>query len=85
LEVMLHLGIDTVELKGAPFEVFVKENDKVKAGQKLATMDLEQVKAAKKDTAVMTIITNSDAVKEMGSFEEQDINAGGKVLDINVN
>jgi len=85
LEIMLHLGIDTVELKGAPFETFVEENDTVKAGQKLATMDLKQVAASKKDTSIMTIITNSDAVKDMGEFEEKDIQAGDKVLDIAVN
>ena len=85
LEIMLHLGIDTVELNGKPFESFVNEGDTVKAGQKLATMDLEQVKAAGKDTSIMTIITNSDAVKEMGTFTDQNITAGDSVLDITVN
>lgn len=84
LEIMLHLGIDTVELDGKPFEMFVQENDTVKAGQKLATMDLQQVKDAKKDTSIMTIITNSDAVKEMGSFEEKDIASGAAALSVTV-
>ncbi|KRO00614.1 PTS sugar transporter subunit IIA [Companilactobacillus kimchiensis] len=85
LEIMLHLGIDTVELNGKPFEMFVKENDTVVAGQKLATMDLAQVQAAKKATSIMTIITNSDAVKDMGTFEEKNIAAGETALDVNVN
>lgn len=85
LEIMLHLGIDTVELKGKPFEMFIKEGDTVKAGQKLATMDLEQVKEAKKDSSIMTIITNSDAVKEMGTFEEKDVLAGDQALDVTIN
>ncbi|WP_119326334.1 PTS glucose transporter subunit IIA [Companilactobacillus musae] len=84
LEVMLHLGIDTVELNGKPFETFVKENDTVKAGQKLVSMDLEQVKAAGKDTSIMTIITNSDAVKDMGDFDEKTISAGDPALKITV-
>lgn len=85
LEVMLHLGIDTVELKGAPFEVFVKEGDKVASGEKLATMDLDQVKAAGKDTSIMAIITNSDAVKAMGDFSDKNVTAGDDVLSIDVN
>lgn len=85
LEIMLHLGIDTVELKGKPFETFVKENDVVKAGQKLVTMDLKQVKDAGKDTAIMTIITNSDAVKSMDEFTEKTISAGDSALNVNVN
>lgn len=84
LEVMLHLGIDTVELNGKPFETFVKENDTVKAGQKLVSMDLEQVKAAGKDTFIMAIITNSDAVKDMGDFDEKTISAGDPALKITV-
>lgn len=84
LEVMLHLGIDTVELNGKPFETFVKEGDTVKAGQKLATMALAQVKAANKDTAIMTIVTNSDAVKDMPDFEEKAVKPGDEALDVTV-
>ena len=82
---MLHLGIDTVELNGQPFEMFVQENDTVKAGQKLATMDLQKVQASGKDTPIMTIITNSDAVKNMGDFEDKTVSAGDKALEIAVN
>lgn len=84
LEVMLHLGIDTVELKGKPFEVFVSEGDTVKTGQKLATMDLQQIKDSGKDTSIMAIITNSDAVKDMGTFDEKAVDTGDEVLKIDV-
>ncbi|MFC6176213.1 PTS glucose transporter subunit IIA [Companilactobacillus huachuanensis] len=84
LEVMLHLGIDTVELKGKPFEVFVSEGDTVKTGQKLATMDLQQIKDSGKETSIMAIITNSDAVKDMGDFDEKSVNTGDDVLKIDV-
>ncbi|AUI71153.1 hypothetical protein COSHB9_24740 [Companilactobacillus alimentarius] len=85
LEIMLHLGIDTVELKGKPFEMFIKEGQTVKTGQKIATMNLKQVKDSGKDPAIMTIITNSDAVKDMGEFSEHDVKAGDQALDIAVN
>lgn len=44
LEVLIHLGIDTVNLKGKGFEVLVKEKQKVKAGEKLVNMDVDYIK-----------------------------------------
>jgi len=82
LEIMLHLGIDTVDLNGLPFEMFVKEGDVVHAGQKLANMNLKLVHAAKRDTSVMTIITNSDDVQNMGEFNEKRVNSGDVALDV---
>ncbi|WP_178946091.1 PTS glucose transporter subunit IIA [Kocuria sp. TGY1127_2] len=59
LEVLLHLGIDTVELKGAPFELHSAKHDRVAAGQRLGTMDIEAVRAAGKDPTSIVVITNS--------------------------
>ena len=84
LEVLVHMGIDTVELKGAPFNILVKQGDKVKAGQKVATMDVAQVKAAKKPTDVVVAITNSkDKVKEV-RVNKGDIKAGAKAAAIDL-
>lgn len=62
LEVLLHMGLDTVELKGAGFDVQVADGDKVKHGQLVAKVDLESIKAAGKQTPMIVIITNMDAV-----------------------
>lgn len=70
LEVLLHLGIDTVDLNGAPFEVFVKEGDAVTPDTKLATMDVDQVVAAGKDPVVMTIVTNTADKVETIDFKK---------------
>lgn len=59
LEVLIHMGVDTVDLKGAPFEVLVKPGDVVTGGQPVAKMDLAAVKEAGLDTVIMTVITNS--------------------------
>ena len=59
LEVLLHLGVDTVELEGAPFDLSVKVGDTVKAGQALGTMDLEAVRAAGKATTAIVVLTNT--------------------------
>ncbi|MEJ1320208.1 N-acetylglucosamine-specific PTS transporter subunit IIBC [Latilactobacillus sakei] len=65
LEVLVHMGIDTVELNGAPFEVAVEEGQTIKHGDLLATVDLDQIVAAGKQTAMMVIITNMPAVAYM--------------------
>lgn len=62
LEVLVHMGIDTVELNGAPFAVAVEEGQTIKHGDLLATVDLNQITAAGKKTAMMVIITNMPAV-----------------------
>ncbi|EHM95738.1 hypothetical protein HMPREF0975_00189 [Actinomyces sp. oral taxon 849 str. F0330] len=59
LEVLLHLGVDTVELEGAPFDLSVKVGDAVKAGDSLGTMDLEAVRTAGKATTAIVVLTNT--------------------------
>lgn len=60
LEVLLHIGIDTVELNGAGFDIKVEEGDKVTVETTLAVVDFEQLKIAGKETDVMVIFTNLD-------------------------
>ncbi|KZU90011.1 PTS system N-acetylglucosamine-specific IIAcomponent [Lactiplantibacillus plantarum] len=59
------MGIDTVELNGAPFEVLVQTGQPVHHGEVVAKADLAAIKAAGKATTMMVIITNMDAVNLM--------------------
>lgn len=59
LEVLIHMGIDTVDLKGAPFMVAVSVDQQVQTGQPLAMMDLDAILAAGKASTVMVVITNT--------------------------
>ena len=59
-EVLIHIGVDTVELAGGPFEAHVAAGDTVKAGDLLITADLDAIVAAGKPTATMVIVTNTD-------------------------
>ncbi|AWB81197.1 PTS beta-glucoside transporter subunit IIABC [Corynebacterium yudongzhengii] len=59
LQYLVHLGIDTVELEGKPFDIHVSKGDTVSAGEKIATMDLNAIKEAEKDPTAVVIITNS--------------------------
>lgn len=60
VEILLHMGLDTVELNGDPFKTAVKEGDMVNVNTLLSTMDLEKVKAAGKKTDVVVVVTNID-------------------------
>ncbi|MBP2058240.1 PTS system glucose-specific IIC component [Lactobacillus colini] len=59
LEVLLHLGLDTVELEGKPFDIKVKTGDTVTTETLIAQMDIDQIKKHGKDPIVLTLITNS--------------------------
>ena len=61
LEVLLHLGVDTVELKGRLFALTAATGQRVRAGESLGTMDLEQIREAGKDTTAIVAVTNSAA------------------------
>lgn len=63
IEILLHLGIDTVELDGKPFEVHVSNGDTVTNDTPLITMDLAQLEEANKDNSIMVIFTKPDTVK----------------------
>lgn len=60
MEVLIHVGVDTVNMKGEGFELLVSEGEKVKAGQKLITFDIEKIKAAGYSTTTAVLLTNSD-------------------------
>lgn len=71
-EILMHLGIDTVELKGEGFEAHVKAGDKVSAGDKLITFDIDAIKGKGYKLTTPLIICNKDefsAIETIGSGE----------------
>lgn len=65
LEVLVHMGLDTVGLNGEPFDVKVKEGDQVKLGDLLALADLDKIKQAGKDDTIVVAFTNVQDIKEV--------------------
>ncbi|HFI0463392.1 TPA: PTS glucose transporter subunit IIA [Streptococcus suis] len=74
LEVLLHMGIDTVSLNGGPFETVVAEDQEVTSSTTVSTVDLDQLVAEGKDNAMIVIFTNGSEV--IDSFE---LTASGQV------
>ncbi|MBO4653316.1 MAG: PTS glucose transporter subunit IIA [Lachnospiraceae bacterium] len=60
MELLIHVGIDTVEMKGDGFATFVSEGDQVVKGQKIMEFDRDKIKAAGKYETVVVLLTNSD-------------------------
>ncbi len=65
LEVLVHIGLDTVSLEGKPFTVHVAEGQKVVAGDLLVTADLDAILAAGRETSTVVVFTNAEAIKSV--------------------
>lgn len=65
MEVLIHVGVDTVAMNGEGFEPLVKEGDKVKAGQPLLKFSKEAIKKANHPDIVVVLLTNSDDYNEV--------------------
>lgn len=81
-EVLLHIGLDTVKLKGEYFMIYVEEGRQVKTGDLLLEADLESIRAAGYDTVTPLIICNADAFRGMETVNAKKVAAGDAVLRI---
>ncbi|MGX7091261.1 PTS sugar transporter subunit IIA [Hutsoniella sourekii] len=79
LEILIHLGFDTVELEGAPFDLTVSEGQQVQAGDTLGQADLEAITQAGKDTTFVVIFTNMDQVESLDLESPQAVTPGQAV------
>lgn len=73
VEVLVHVGLDTVNLKGEGFSPKVKQGDVVTAGAVLAEVDLDAIKAAGYSTTTVVVITNSAAQAEVLAATASDV------------
>lgn len=69
VEVLIHVGLETVELNGKPFTVHVKAGEKVSKGELLLEVDLDQLKAANYQTITPVVVTNTHELKEVAATE----------------
>ena len=81
-EILLHIGLDTVKLKGKGFDIKVKEGDRVNKGDLLCIFDTEIIKNGGLKTTTPMVITNSGEYSKIEARPQCDINAGDSVLKI---
>ena len=83
-EILIHIGIDTVNLAGKPFAAHVTPGDRVSAGQPLMDVDLAQIKDAGLSTETMVIITNTPDFSAVSTTASGTVAAGDELLDLTV-
>jgi PTS system beta-glucosides-specific IIC component len=82
IEVLIHVGIDTVKLDGRPFTAHVKVGDKVQPGDLLLEFDRQAIIDAGYDLATPIIISNSDEYREVATVAATSVNAGAPLLSV---
>ena len=82
LELLIHIGVDTVELGGKFYTAHVKDGDEVKKGQTLITFDMDAIKAAGYDVTTPLIVTNTDDYEEVKMLAEGTVNNSSEVLEV---
>lgn len=81
-ELLIHIGIETVELEGKFFETHVKQGDHVKRGQLLVTADFAKIKEAGYNTQIPVIITNSHDFEQVEPVDSCDIRINDLLMKV---
>ena len=82
MELLIHVGVDTVEMKGDGFKALVKTGDTVKKGQKLLTFDLAKIRAAGHPTVTTVLVTNADDYAGLTLEAAGSVTAGDKLIAV---
>lgn len=80
VELLIHVGIDTVSMNGEGFTAYVKAGDRVKRGERLLSVDLPLVREKAKSAVTPIIITNGDALESLEREAEASAKKGETVL-----
>lgn len=81
-ELLIHVGLDTVKMKGDGFTGHVKAGDHVKKGDLLLEVDLEKVKAAGYDTITPVLVCNTQDYASVEGIESAHVNAGDDLIEL---
>lgn len=82
IEILMHIGMDTVELEGQGFETFVKQGDQVKAGDLLVRFNIEAIKAAGYSVITPIVITNTEHFADVLELNQEELIASEDFLAI---
>ena len=82
VEVLVHIGVDTVELGGRGFTTLVAKGQHVEAGEPLTVFDREGVTAAGFDDTIITAVTNADEVGGVTSSSPGHVTAGERIFSV---
>lgn len=82
VELLIHVGLETVKLKGDGFEAHIQTGDAVKKGDLLLTVDLEKIREAGCDTVTPVVICNTDDYKDVQNLAGGEVEPGDNIIKI---
>lgn len=82
VEILLHVGIDTVNLKGEGFTSHVKQGEAVKKGDLLLEANLDTIKKAGYDDTIMVVITNTPSFRSIDPITSKEVNVKDTILEL---
>ena len=81
-EILIHIGMDTVQLEGKHFKAYVKDGDKVKIGDTLIEFDTEAIKKEGYELTTPVIVTNTNDYLEVLARGSKKVNTGDAIISI---
>ncbi|AGK95549.1 PTS system trehalose-specific EIIBC component [Clostridium pasteurianum] len=84
VELLIHIGIDTVKMNGEGFKSFIKQGERVTVGQKIIEFDLDLVKEKSPSAMTMLLVTNVDDVKYVEPLNVDNVKQGDELLSVGI-
>ena len=81
VELIVHVGLDTIELHGAGFEKLATEGDRVEAGQPIVRFDLEEIRSGGYDPVTPVVVTNADE-HPVNDLKTGEVSAGDRLFEV---
>ena len=82
VQILIHVGLETVSLKGAPFKAHVRAGDRVRRGELMLEFNIDAIKKAKLDPITPVVICNSYDYRKVVAHTGKDVSASDKVLTL---
>lgn len=82
VEILIHVGLNTVQLEGKGFKAYVKLGDQVKKGQRLLDFDIEEIEQAGYSVVTPIVVTNSAAYLEVAESKEGHVDRGTSLITV---
>lgn len=82
LQVLIHIGVDTVTMKGDGFQAHVRAGDSVTRGERLATVDFDKVRDARLDPTTIIVVMNSEGSASVVPVDCGSVQTGDPIIDV---
>lgn len=82
MQILIHVGLNTVQLEGKGFKAYVKQGEKIKKGQRLLDFSIEEIVQAGYSVVTPIVITNSADYLEVAESKERNVDRGSNLITV---